>query len=104
MRRSFAAAALTGLLAGFFVAALSTSSFAAKPMSEKSLLKLIELGTDDTTIVSSIGRNGVDFVANDETLKRLKEGVHRRRFFKRCKRLPGRPPVSGPQRPWHSRT
>jgi len=74
MRRSFAAAALTGLLAGFFVAALSTSALAAKPVSEKSLLKLIELGTDDSTIVSSIGRNGIDFQAGDETLKRLKEG------------------------------
>jgi Mg-chelatase subunit ChlD len=73
MRRSFAAA-LTGLLAGFFVAALSTSALAAKPVSEKSLLKLIELGTDDTTIVSSIRRNGIDFQGSDETLKRLKEG------------------------------
>jgi Mg-chelatase subunit ChlD len=74
MRRQLVTAVLLTLFAGLLVATLPKPSLAARPVSEKGLLKLVELGTDDTTIVSSIQRNGIDFDVNDETLKRLKDG------------------------------
>lgn len=74
MRRSFSSAVILTLFTGLLAVSLSKVSFAAKPLNEKGLLRLIELGTDDSKVVANIQRNGVDFDVTEESLKRLKEG------------------------------
>ena len=43
-----------------------------KPLSEKDLVKLIELQIDDGAVVSKLQKEGVAFAVDDETLERLK--------------------------------
>ncbi|MGI8978637.1 MAG: discoidin domain-containing protein [Pirellulaceae bacterium] len=44
-----------------------------KPVSEAAIVKLIELEIEDAEIIANIGKNGVGFEANDETVQRLKD-------------------------------
>jgi Mg-chelatase subunit ChlD len=74
MRRSFCTAFLVTLIVGLVAASLPHPSFAAKALNEKGLLRLVELGTDESKVIANIEKQGVDFDVNDAALKQLKEG------------------------------
>jgi len=74
MRCSLGSAFLSSLVFALVVTSLPQQSFAAKPLNEKGLLRLLELGTDEAHIIANIEKNGVDLEVSDDVLKRLKDG------------------------------
>jgi Mg-chelatase subunit ChlD len=74
MRRSFGTAFLVTLIVGLVATCLPHPSFAAKALNERGLLRLLELGTDESKVIANIEKQGVDFDVNAAALKRLKEG------------------------------
>jgi hypothetical protein len=74
--RHYPGAACTFLLLSVFLALLApnfTRAAAAPPLSEKSLVKLIELEIDDDTIAAKLKGAGVGFAVDDAVTARLKK-------------------------------
>jgi hypothetical protein len=46
----------------------------AKPLTEADVLKLIELGLDDDTVVATLAKRGLSFTPDEDALERLKKG------------------------------